>query len=85
MRLSSVLNRLLFSINRRSDIILRIAKVREEMNKKMSVFCANPFVQQRNFKVRMDHISLFDVEEVVWTSPGGGWQRPLILPLLGFP
>ena len=71
MRLSSVLNRLLFSINRRSDIILRIAKVREEMNKKMSVFCANPFVQQRNFKVRMYHISLFDVEEVVWMSPGG--------------
>ena len=51
-------------------IILTITKVREEMNKKMSVFCANAFVtfvQQRNFKVHMYHISLFDVEEVVWT------------------
>ena len=48
-------------------IILTITKVREEMNKKMSVFCANAFMQKRNFKVRMYHISLFDVEEVVWT------------------
>ena len=48
-------------------IIWTITKVREEMNKKMSVFCANAFMQKRNFKVRMYHISLFDVEEVVWT------------------
>ena len=48
-------------------IILTIAKVRQVMNKKMSVFCANAFMQKGNFKVRMYHISLFDVEEVVWT------------------
>ena len=47
-----------------THIILTIAKVREVMNKKMSVFCANAFMQKRNFKVRMYHISLFDVEVV---------------------
>ena len=37
-------------------IILTITKVREEMNKKINVFCANVFMQKGNFKVRMYHM-----------------------------
>ena len=59
MRLSSVLNRLLFSINRRSDIILRIAKVREKMNKKMSVFCES-FCATKKFQ------SAYVSHKLVW-------------------